>query len=50
MKAASSLVLDGFELGSDVKLVRYPDRYMDEKRGKAMWNTVMNLIGEPMLA
>lgn len=49
MAEASHLVLDGFELGSDVKLVRYPDRYMDE-RGVTMWNTVMNLIGEPMLA
>jgi hypothetical protein len=49
MAEASRIVLDGFELGSDVKLVRYPDRYMDE-RGVTMWNTVMNLIGEPMLA
>ncbi len=49
MAEASRLVLDGFALGSDVKLVRYPDRYMDE-RGVTMWNTVMNLIGEPMLA
>jgi DNA polymerase-1 len=49
MAEASRIVLDGFELGSDVKLVRYPDRYMDE-RGVPMWNTVMNLIGEPMLA
>ena len=37
-----------FELGSDVKEVRYPDRYMD-KRGVVMWNKVMNLIGEPAL-
>ena len=49
MAEASRLVLDGFELGSDAKLVRYPDRYMDE-RGVTMWNTVMNLLGEPMLA
>jgi DNA polymerase-1 len=49
MAEASRIVLDGFELGSDVKLVRYPDRYMDE-RGVTMWNTVMNLIGEPMVA
>ena len=48
MKQASSIVLDGFELGSDVKVVRYPDRYMDE-RGTLMWNTVMKLIGEPLL-
>ena len=42
-----TIVLDGFELGSDVKEVRYPDRYMD-KRGAVMWNKVMNLIGGPM--
>ncbi len=43
MREASSIVLDGFELGTDVKVVRYPDRYMD-KRGVVMWNKVMNLI------
>jgi DNA polymerase-1 len=43
MKEASRIVLDGFELGSDVKEFRYPDRYMD-KRGVVMWNTVMKLI------
>jgi DNA polymerase-1 len=49
MQEASRIVLDGFELGSDVKEVRYPDRYMD-KRGVVMWNKVMNLIGGPALA
>ena len=49
MREASQIVLDGFELGSDTKLVRYPDRYMDD-RGVTMWNTVMSLIGEPVLA
>ena len=48
MRQASSIVLAGFELGSDVKVVRYPDRYMDE-RGTVMWNTVMKLIDEPLL-
>ena len=48
MQEASRIVLDGFELGSDVKIVRYPDRYMD-KRGVVMWNKVMSLIGEPEL-
>ena len=46
MRKASAIVLDGFELGSDAKVVRYPERYMDE-RGLTMWNKVMNLIGEP---
>ena len=45
MRKASSLVLDGFELGSDAKLVRYPDRYADG-RGREMWRRVMQLIGE----
>jgi DNA polymerase-1 len=45
MRKASSLVLSGFELGTDVKLIRYPDRYSDP-RGKAMWWRVMKLIGE----
>jgi hypothetical protein len=49
MGEASRIVLDGFELGTDVKVVRYPDRYMD-KRGEVMWNKVMNLIGLPMAA
>ena len=49
MQEASRIVLDGFKLGSDAKLVRYPDRYMDD-RGTKMWNTVMKLIGGPMLA
>jgi hypothetical protein len=49
MGKASRIVLDGFELGSDVKVVRYPDRYMD-KRGEVMWNKVMNLIGQPVPA
>jgi len=44
MKEASQIVLDGFELGSDVKEVRYPDRYMD-KRGTVMWDKVMKLLG-----
>lgn len=45
MGEASRIVLDGFELGSDAKVIRYPDRYMD-KRGTKMWNLVMGLIGE----
>lgn len=46
MKLASQIVLGDFELNSDVKIFRYPDRYMDE-RGIGMWNTVMELIDEP---
>ncbi len=46
MREASRAVLNGFELASDAKIVRYPDRYMDE-RGTAMWNNIMVRIGEP---
>ena len=45
MREASRIVLDGFELGTDAKTVRYPDRYMDE-RGATMWERVMKLIHE----
>ena len=44
MQEASSIVLDGFELRSDVKQVLYPERYMD-KRGSVMWDKVMKLLG-----
>jgi DNA polymerase I len=45
MREASRIVLGGFELGTDAKIVRYPDRYMDE-RGVMMWDRVMKLINE----
>lgn len=44
MQQASAIVLDGFVLKSDARVVRYPDRYMDE-RGTKMWNTVMDTVG-----
>ena len=43
MKAASAQVLNGFELNSDAKVVRYPGRYMDP-RVVGMWNTMMGLL------
>jgi hypothetical protein len=45
MREASEAVLPGFPLRTDVKIVRYPDRYIDE-RGRQMWETVMGLLGE----
>ena len=45
MGEASKLVLDGFELRTEVKLIKYPDRYMDE-RGERMWQIIMGLINE----
>lgn len=49
MAEASRLVLDGFALSSEVKTVRYPDRFMDP-RGVTMWDTVMRLVKEADVA
>jgi hypothetical protein len=46
MAEASAIVLNGFRLRSDAKIVRWPDRYMDE-RGRAFWDRVMTLLGGP---
>jgi DNA polymerase I len=43
MAEASRVVLSGFELRTDVKIVRWPDRYMDQ-RGVVMWQRVMGLL------
>lgn len=43
MAEASSIVLKGFRLRSDAKIVRYPNRYEDE-RGTKMWSIVMHLL------
>ncbi len=43
MQKASALVLDGFALRTDAKIVRYPGRYTDE-RGRRMWETVWQLL------
>jgi hypothetical protein len=45
MSEASSIVLGGFRLGTDVKIVRYPNRYTD-KRGTVMWERVCKLVLE----
>ena len=45
MAKASSDVLAGFELRTDVEVVSYPDRYQD-KRGAKMWQTVMEILEE----
>jgi hypothetical protein len=44
MAEASRAVLAGFELGTDVNQVRYPHRYMDEKRGRTLWDRVCSLV------
>jgi len=43
MNEASRAVLDGFELRTDVRVVKYPDRFMDD-RGAVMWQRVMQLL------
>jgi DNA polymerase I-like protein with 3'-5' exonuclease and polymerase domains len=44
MKRSSALVLgDGRVCGVDADIVRFPDRYSDE-RGRVMWSRVMALI------
>ena len=45
MAEASRVVLDGFELRTDVHVFSYPDRYAD-KRGAEMWQRVMALLNE----
>jgi hypothetical protein len=43
MREASALVLPGFPLRSDVKVVRHPDRYADP-RGERFWRVVWDLL------
>ncbi len=45
MRQASRIVLSGFELRSDVKFIRWPERFEDE-RGVVMWDTVQALLAE----
>jgi hypothetical protein len=45
MREASELVLPGFPLRTDAKVVRYPERYLDG-RGRRMWETVCGLLEE----
>lgn len=44
MRRAGSIVLDGFNIRSDVDRVIYPERYMDDG-GSTMWNLVMDACG-----
>jgi hypothetical protein len=43
MAQASEVILEGFRLRSDASIVRWPDRYMDE-RGREFWYRVMALL------
>lgn len=44
MREASAAVLDGFEVGSEAKIIRPPARFLEAK-GVQMWNRVMALLG-----
>ena len=46
MAEASRIVLSGFELRTDVNVIRPPDRYMDADRGREMWEQVMKLVAK----
>jgi hypothetical protein len=43
MAEASRVVLDGFELDTDVSVTRWPNRYMD-RRGAEMWDKTTKLL------
>jgi hypothetical protein len=45
MREASELVLPGFPLKADTKIVRYPDRYSDP-RGERMWDAVGRILAD----
>jgi hypothetical protein len=45
MREASELVLPGFPLRTEAKVVRWPDRYVDD-RGRRMWEEVWRLVEE----
>src|SRR5688572_3130876 len=47
MREASLVVLDGFALRSDAKVIRHPERFLDP-RGEAMFNTVNRLLDEQL--
>lgn len=43
MREASEVVLSGFPLRTDARVIRNPDRYSDD-RGRGMWRTVMGIL------
>jgi DNA polymerase-1 len=43
MKKAGRAVTGGLDIRTDAEVVRWPDRYMDE-RGRAMWKKVVSLL------
>ena len=45
LEEASSSVLDGFRLRSDVDVICFPDRYVDE-RGERMWSRITEVLDQ----
>lgn len=43
MAEAGRIVLGGFDVRTDAKIVRYPDRYMDP-RGERMWDAIGGIL------
>jgi DNA polymerase I-like protein with 3'-5' exonuclease and polymerase domains len=43
MRQASRIVLNGFELRTDLSIIRYPEHYRSEK-GAAFWGTVIKVL------
>jgi DNA polymerase-1 len=43
MAEASRVVLDGLEVGTDVDVVEWPNRYADP-RGRVMWKRVTEIL------
>ena len=46
MSKAGSYVTGGIPIRTEARVIRFPDRYMDE-RGISMWNCVVRLVGRP---
>ncbi|NRP27460.1 DNA polymerase I, thermostable [Marinobacterium sp. xm-d-420] len=45
MADVSEIILDGFRLSSDVDVVKYPERYTDE-RGAHLWESIIGLAAD----
>jgi len=45
MKKASEIVLHGFALGSDIRILTYPERFLDED-SQPFWDQVMSLMAQ----
>ncbi len=43
MAEASRIVLRGLEIGTDVEVIRWPNRYADA-RGRVMWERVTEIL------